>query len=160
MENIEETIDLSDKQNDGLPEENVTINEKADFAGQFARWLDNPLVSIAIAEPRLCRFIGDLLAGEDTECAVKRNFPQVPPLMPDGIAKEYGMDEATARQVADCGLEIMKGDWSERAVKILLQAVNHDSDMKEAEETGYLRGRNSAIEAHMRQRTTKFRPIN
>lgn len=129
-----------------------TKTESEDFATQFARWAENPLVAIAIADPRLCRFIGDLLAGEDATNAAWRNFPKPPAAMPDDVAQRMGIDEATMWLVEQQGRTVMEG-WSDKAVEILLRAVAHDDDVRAADEQGYIRGRNSAIEA-LRRRTT------
>ena len=64
-----------------------------DFAAMFARWVDNPLVAIALKNPRLCRFIVDLLAGDDADCAAHRNFPQAPPQMPADAAARFCLDK-------------------------------------------------------------------
>ena len=64
MENVDEQIEMTAEQ-PSVADKETTNNDNAiykqteDFAAQFARWAENPLVSIAIADPRLCRFIGD-----------------------------------------------------------------------------------------------------
>lgn len=157
MENIDEQIEMTAEQ-PNVADKETTNNDNAiykqteDFAAQFARWAENPLVSIAIADPRLCRFIGDLLAGEEASNAARRNFPQPPSEMPADVASRFNIDEATARQVEQQGHTVM-GGWSDAAIQILLRAVNHDNDVSAAEEQGYIRGRNSAIET-LRRRTT------
>ena len=127
-----------------------------DFAALFARWVDNPLVAIALKDPRLCRFIADLLAGDDAGCAAHRNFPQAPPQMPADAAARFGLDEDSARQVAENGRTVMAGDWSDEAVGILLKAARHDADVRDADAAGYLRGRNAAIEARRLQAIPEF----
>ena len=127
-----------------------------DFAAMFARWVDNPLVAIALKDPRLCRFIADLLAGDDAGCAAHRNFPQAPPQMPADAAARFGLDEDSARQVAENGRTVMAGDWSDEAVGILLKAARHDADVRDADAAGYLRGRNAVIEARRLQAIPEF----
>lgn len=127
-----------------------------DFAAMFARWVDNPLVAIALKDPRLCRFIADLLAGDDAGCAAHRNFPQPPPQMPACTAARFGLDEAAAQEVAALGRTVMACDWSNAAVEILLKAARHDADVRDADAAGYLRGRNAAIEARRLQAIPEF----
>lgn len=126
-----------------------------DLAALFARWV-NPLVAIALKDPRLCRFIADLLAGDDACCAAHRNFPQAPPQMPADAAARFGLDEDSARQVTENGRTVMAGDWSDEAVGILLKAARHDADVRDADAAGYLRGRNAAIEARRLQAIPEF----
>lgn len=66
------------------------------------------------------------------------------------------MDKAAARRVADYGRTVMAGDWNDKAVKILLEAANHDTDVQNADAAGYLRGRNAAIEAKRRNKIPQF----
>lgn len=169
MENTEERLDAGTAQ----PEQVATAVQAAgdaqpvettgnaydggnDLAALFARWVDNPLVSIALRDPRLCRFIADLLAGDDAGCAAHRNFPQAPPQMPADAAARFGLDEDSARQVAENGRTVMVGDWSDEAVGILLKAARHDADVRDADAAGYLRGRNAAIEARRLQAIPEF----
>ena len=50
----------------------------------------------------------------------------------------------------------MAGDWNDKAVKILLKAANHDTDVQNADAAGYLRGRNAAIKAKRRNKIPQF----
>lgn len=156
MENIEEknneTRLSNNRENNSSGEEPL----QADLAALFARWADNPLVAIALKDSRLCRFIGNLLAGDSADCAAHRNFPQEPPEMPKDVATRFNMDKAAARRVADYGRTVMAGDWNDKAVKILLEAANHDTDVQNADAAGYLRGRNAAIEAKRRNKIPQF----
>lgn len=127
-----------------------------DFAAMFAQWVDNPLVAIALKDPRLCRFIGDLLAGNDAGQAASRNFPSPPPQMPACTAARFGLDEAAAQEVAALGRTVMACDWSDEAVGILLKAARHDADVRDADAAGYLRGRNAAIEARRLKAIPEF----
>ena len=135
--------------------DNQEKTERNDIETQFAEWMKNPLISIALADPRLCRFIADLLSGHDAELSAKRNFPQEPPEMPASVAKRFGMDDETANAVGKAGLAIMSCDWNDKAVKTLLRAVNHDRHVEEAESNGYIRGRNEAIDLKRHRRVFK-----
>ncbi len=67
-------------------------------------------------------------------------------------------DAATAMNIeADAGTqiktycrEIMRGEVSASAVKMLLAGLRHDDDVKNAEGEGYIRGRNEKIELQQR----------
>lgn len=169
MENTEERLDAGTAQ----PEQVATVVQAAgdaqpvettgnaydggnDLAALFARWVDNPLVAIALKDPRLCRFIGDLLAGNDAGQAASRNFPSPPPQMPACTAARFGLDEAAAQEVAALGRTVMACDWSDEAVGILLKAARHDADVRDADAAGYLRGRNAVIEARRLQAIPEF----
>ena len=82
IEKHEETLSTQDDMQETKPETPEPGSETPDFAGQFARWLNNPLVSIAMTDARLCRFIGDLIAGDNADSAVARNFPHRLPEKP------------------------------------------------------------------------------
>lgn len=144
IETLEKTMPATDVA-DASPASSPT-----DLATLFADWIGNPLVAIAISDPRLCRFIGDLLDGNSADCAVRRNFPQQSHKMPEDLPTRFDMDENTASQVAEMGHKVMAGDWSDEAVNILLRAARHDDDVKNADNAGYIRGRNSAIEIRRR----------
>ena len=66
-------------------------------------------------------------------------------------------DAATAMNEADAVTqlktycrEIMRGEVSDSAVKMLLAGLRHDDDVKNAEGEGYIRGRNEKIELQQR----------
>lgn len=153
MENDQQ--DTTVTQQESLCDYNHEKPEHNNIATQFAEWMKNPLISIALADPRLCRFIADLLSGQNAELSAKRNFPQEPAEMPASIADKFGMDAETATAVGKAGLSVMSGDWSDNAVGILLKAVNHDKHVKEAESDGYIRGRNEAIDLKRHRRMFK-----
>ncbi len=136
------------------PENDLGI-EHNDIAKQFAEWMKNPLISIALTDPRLCRFIADLLSGQNAELSAKRNFPQEPPEMPASVAEKFGMDDETATAVGKAGLAVMACDWNDKAVEILLKAVCHDRHVNDADSNGYIRGRNEAIDMKRHRRTLK-----
>lgn len=52
-------------------------------------------------------------------------------------------DVAKIKQL--CG-EIMRGEVSQMAVKTIMAGLSHDTDVKNAEGEGYIRGRNEKIE--------------
>ncbi len=162
MENTDELTDQTQPQPEPTNEataatDNLTEEpQPADIASQFAQWLDNPLVEIALKDPRLCRFIGDLLSGENADCAAHRNFPQPPAPMPSDVAARHHLDDDTAQRIAQMGRTVMQGDWSDTAIGILLQAARHDADVADANAAGYLRGRNAAIEVKRRRSVPSF----
>lgn len=158
IEKHEETLSTQDDMQETKPETPEPGSETPDFAGQFARWLNNPLISIAMTDARLCRFIGDLIAGDNADSAVARNFPHRLPEMPADVATRHHLDEDASQAVSKLGQTVMKGDWSDAAMNILLRAARHDDDVKNAEAAGYLRGRNEAIEVHRRKQIHSYSP--
>ena len=74
--------------------------------------------------------------------------PQEQPDEVTAILERLGVSESTAtsaRTIID-SIEAGKPP-SENFVKLIVNALNHDEDMKNAEAAGYLRGRNETIEA-------------
>ena len=74
--------------------------------------------------------------------------PQERPDEVTAILERLGVSESTAtsaRTIID-SIEAGKPP-SENFVKLIVNALNHDEDMKNAEAAGYLRGRNETIEA-------------
>lgn len=154
MENELQDVDMT--QQEHQPKKDLE-HEHNDIESQFAEWMKNPLISIALTDPRLCRFIADLLSGQNAELSAKRNFPQKPPEMPASVAEKFGMDERTAAEVGKAGLAVMSCDWNDKAVEILLKAVNHDRHVDDADSNGYIRGRNEAID--MKRHRHSFKQI-
>lgn len=54
------------------------------------------------------------------------------------------------RRITDQGI---RGIVSEEAIDMALKAISHDSDVADADRRGEIRGRNAAIEAHLRRQT-------
>lgn len=54
------------------------------------------------------------------------------------------------RDVTDKGL---RGIVTEEAIDMALKAINHDKDVADADRDGEMRGRNTAIEEHLKERT-------
>ena len=63
------------------------------------------------------------------------------------ILERLGVSESTAT-TARALLESLEGGKSpgENLVKLIVNALNHDEDLKNAEAAGYLRGRNESID--------------
>ena len=78
--------------------------------------------------------------------------------MPADVATRHHLDEDASQAVSKLGQTVMKGDWSDAAMNILLRAARHDDDVKNAEAAGYLRGRNEAIEVHRRKQIHSYSP--
>ena len=74
--------------------------------------------------------------------------PQEQPDEVTAILERLGVSESTAtsaRTIID-SIEVGKTP-GENFVKLIVNALNHDEDMRNAEAAGYLRGRNETIEA-------------
>ena len=74
--------------------------------------------------------------------------PQEQPDEVTAILKRLGVSESTATSARTTIDSIETGKTpSENFVKLIVNALNHDEDMRNAEAAGYLRGRNETIEA-------------
>ena len=74
--------------------------------------------------------------------------PQEQPDEVTAILERLGVSESTATSARTIIDSIEAGKTpSENFVKLIVNALNHDEDMRNAEAAGYLRGRNETIEA-------------
>ena len=77
------------------------------------------------------------------------------------ILEKLGVSESTAtsaRAIID-SLEAGKTP-GENFVKLIVNALNHDEDIKNAEAAGYLRGRNEVIETATKVDESAPKPVN
>lgn len=77
------------------------------------------------------------------------------------ILGKLGVSESTAtaaKAIIDA-LETTKAP-TESFVKLIVNALNHDEDIKNAEAAGYLRGRNEVIEAATKPEDQDTKPVN
>ena len=74
--------------------------------------------------------------------------PQNQPDEVTAILERLGVSESTATSARTIIDSIEAGKTpGENFVKLIVNALNHDEDMRNAEAAGYLRGRNETIEA-------------
>lgn len=79
----------------------------------------------------------------------------------DTMLHKLGVSDSTAtaaRAIID-SLDTKKTP-TESFVKLIIKALNHDEDIKNAETVGYLRGRNEVIEAATKPENQDSKPIN
>ena len=79
----------------------------------------------------------------------------------DTMLHKLGVSDSTAtaaRAIID-SLDTQKTP-TESFVKLIIKALNHDEDIKNAETAGYLRGRNEVIEAATKPENQDSKPVN
>lgn len=128
--------------------------EQEDIASQFEKWMKNPLVRIAVKDPRLCRFIGDLLDDVPADRAVATNF--TPDMTITELPQSLFGAEKLSRKIKDKVLDAYNLCRTEipttEAVEMLVKAVEYDNAVDEAYNKGRIDGRNEIIGEYRKRR--------
>ncbi|MCM1110853.1 MAG: hypothetical protein NC336_06575 [Clostridium sp.] len=125
------------------------------FGPELRLALDDPELQQSLAEANseyLARVAREQQLTEEFSANIARSLEMI-----DEKGSRENIDDAELeaawewlRTITDEGI---RGIVSEQAIDMALKAINHDRDVSEADRTGEVRGRNTAIEAHVRTRT-------
>lgn len=119
-------------------------------------------INDAVNEEEAPDIMEESLAHDDTPAQEQEND-----IEPDDdnlvgtILGKLGVSESTAtaaKAIIDA-LETTNAP-TESFVKLIVNALNHDEDIKNAEAAGYLRGRNEVIEAATKPEDQDAKPVN
>lgn len=154
------TIDIEQESTDS-EEETVLISQ-----------LENPLekkddiFQLIFKDARICHFVADLIAGKPADDAAKSNFATsvVTPQIDEATAKEVcdamqwvpEMWDSMSKDINEAYSHIMNGDCSQNTIMLLCKGNNYENAILDAEQKGYVRGKNEKIELIKQEGTRIF----
>ncbi|MEF9923423.1 MAG: hypothetical protein RR854_02475 [Muribaculaceae bacterium] len=116
----------------------------------------NELFNLIFKDARICHFVADLIAGMSVDDAAKRNFVPTQNVLQidDAIAKEVcdamkwapEMWDSVSHAATATYYQIMNGECSAPVITLLCKGIDYDCAVLNAENMGYVRGRNEKIE--------------
>lgn len=124
----------------------------AQFGPELRDAIDNPAMQQQMAEANT-RYLERVAGEKNLDEEFRRNIAESLEMV-ERKSERDGIDDTTLenawewlRRVTDDGIH---GIVSEEALDMALRAINHDRDVAEADRSGEIRGRNEAIDSHLR----------
>jgi hypothetical protein len=151
MNNNDENEQNETEPIEAAPEETI----QADKGEDIPEVQKDAFTDLLVSNPALCRLIADLIDGKTIDQAIVDNFKgwvkqnstaKISDESVEKLSSLANVSDEMRQKIISAADEIRKNGLNDTTANLLLHALDYDNAVKNADASGYIRGKNEKIE--------------